>query len=121
MIAAAEEPRDGLGVAAEAMGVGDYAMRVARAALMLAAGSVGLGANWPQWRGPSGTGVTEEKGFPTSWGGKENTNVLWKVELPKNEESPSSPIVWGDRVFVTTSFGEAHRVTCYARADGKML
>jgi outer membrane protein assembly factor BamB len=79
-------------------------------------------ANWPQWRGPNCTGVTEEKGFPTTWGGKDKANILWKVELPKNEESPSSPIVWGDRVFVTTSLkDDGHRVTCYARSGGKLL
>lgn len=90
--------------------------------LALAVCAACLGANWPQWRGPSVTGVTEEKGFPTAWGGKENANVLWKVELPKNEESPSSPIVWGERVFVTTSLKEGkHRVTCYQRSDGKLL
>ena len=78
-------------------------------------------ANWPQWRGPNCTGVCEEKGFPTAWGGKDDANILWKVELPKNEESPSSPIVWGDRVYVTTSLRDDHRVTCYQRADGKVL
>ncbi|MBM4039953.1 MAG: hypothetical protein FJ290_15730 [Planctomycetes bacterium] len=97
-------------------------MRSALIALALAAGSAGPAANWPQWRGPTCTGVTDEKGFPTTWGGKEGANVLWKAELPKNEESPSSPIVWGDRVFVTVSLREdGHRVACYARADGKLL
>lgn len=97
-------------------------MRMLSIACILAACSAGLAANWPQWRGPTVTGVTEEKGFPTTWGGKESTNVLWKVELPKNEESPSSPIVWGGRVFVTTSLREdGHRVACYQRSDGKLL
>jgi len=65
--------------------------------------------------------VTEEKGFPTTWGGKENVNIRWRAELPKNSDSQSSPIVWGDRVYVTTTLREAHRVTCYARSDGKRL
>ncbi|HUT34186.1 MAG TPA: PQQ-binding-like beta-propeller repeat protein, partial [Planctomycetota bacterium] len=100
----------------------EYRVRRIPFALALALGSVGLGANWPQWRGPTVTGVTDEKGFPTTWGGKDGANVLWKAELPKNEESPSSPIVWGDRVFVTVSLkDDGHRVACYARADGKLL
>ena len=97
-------------------------LRPACVGVLLALGAVVSAANWPQWRGQTCAGVTEEKGFPTSWGGKENTNVLWKVELPKNEEAPSSPIVWGGRVFATTSLkADGHRVTCYQRANGKLL
>lgn len=56
-------------------------------------------ANWPQWRGPSGQGVSEEKNLPTQWGvGK---NIKWKTAIPGR--SHSSPIVWGNRVFLTTA------------------
>jgi outer membrane protein assembly factor BamB len=54
--------------------------------------------NWPQWRGPGGQGISSEKQLPTEWApGK---NIVWKVELPSGH---SSPIVWGDRVFVTAA------------------
>lgn len=104
------------------------AVAVARAQQADPPGGFGAAANWPQWRGPTSTGISTEKGFPTQWGGKDRTNVLWEAELPENDDSQSSPIVWGDRVYVTTSLQENHRVTCYAArpvkggtADGKRL
>ena len=55
--------------------------------------------NWPQWRGPEGSGVSTEKGLPEEWG--EAKNVRWKTPLPG--KGHSSPVVWGKRVFVTTA------------------
>jgi outer membrane protein assembly factor BamB len=58
-----------------------------------------LAANWPQWRGPSGMGVSDEKNLPTQWGvGK---NIKWKT--PIAGRGHSSPIVWGNRIFLTTA------------------
>ena len=76
-------------------------------------------ANWPGWRGAEGTGVTSEKNLPEKWSVKEN--VKWRVDLP--ERSNSSPIVWGDKVFVTQALsGEKKRtLMCFNRADGKQL
>lgn len=54
--------------------------------------------NWPQWRGPSGAGVAEGA-FPDRWSPTEH--VAWKTEIPG--KGHSSPVVWGDRVFVTTA------------------
>jgi len=54
---------------------------------------------WPQWRGPQGKGVSLEKGLPTEW--SSTANVLWKTRIPG--KGHSSPIVWGDRIFLTTS------------------
>jgi outer membrane protein assembly factor BamB len=53
--------------------------------------------NWPGWRGPSGDGIVHETGFPTSWSDKD---IAWKTPIPG--KGHSSPIVWGDRVFVTS-------------------
>ena len=60
---------------------------------------------WPQWRGPLGTGVSPDGDPPTAW--SEKQNVLWKTVLPGSGHS--TPIVWGERVFVTAAepFGEA--------------
>lgn len=55
-------------------------------------------ANWPQWRGPYGTGIGDAIDLPTTWG--PNENILWKTELPS--WSGSSPIVLADRVFVVS-------------------
>jgi outer membrane protein assembly factor BamB len=82
-------------------------MRGAGLAMMaLAASGVAAGGadpepsrNWPQWRGPSGQGVSAEAGLPDNWSASQN--VLWKTALPGRGHS--SPIVWGDRLFLTTA------------------
>ncbi|HUU23494.1 MAG TPA: PQQ-binding-like beta-propeller repeat protein [Phycisphaerae bacterium] len=83
------------------------------------------GSDWPQWRGPTGCGNTRDASLPVSWGGKEGANVLWKAELPSTAGiSPSSPIVVGESVIVTTSLDKPaieHHVVCYSRKDGKLL
>jgi outer membrane protein assembly factor BamB len=62
-------------------------------------------ADWPQWRGPSADGVSEEKGLPVQWGPE--LNILWKSPLPGL--GTSTPIVYGDHVFVTSQIGEGPR------------
>ncbi|MFP5260679.1 MAG: PQQ-binding-like beta-propeller repeat protein [Blastocatellia bacterium] len=64
-----------------------------------AARASGEGSNWPQWRGPAGQGVSEEKGLPTEW--SDTKNVEWKTPIPGRGHS--SPIVWGNRIFLTTA------------------
>lgn len=61
--------------------------------------TAGSAANWPQWRGPDGSGISTEKNLPASWTPK--TNIKWKAAIPGRGHS--SPIVWGNRVFVTTA------------------
>jgi len=75
--------------------------------------------NWPEWRGPELNGVAREKNLPLQWSDKEN--VRWRVSLPG--PGNSSPIVWGDRVFVTQAVQKENRrcVMCYDRASGKLL
>lgn len=73
--------------------------------------------NWPQWRGPLGTGVAFEKQLPTQWGAAQN--VRWKTPLP--ERGNSTPIIWGNRVFVTQARGADRLVLCLDRTDGKIL
>ena len=55
--------------------------------------------NWPQWRGPRGQGVSEEKKLPTEW--TPTKNIKWKTAIPGRGHS--SPIVWGNRLFLTTA------------------
>jgi outer membrane protein assembly factor BamB len=59
----------------------------------------GKGPNWPQWRGPASQGVSEEKNLPTEW--SSTKNVQWKTPIPGRGHS--SPIVWENRIFLTTS------------------
>jgi outer membrane protein assembly factor BamB len=81
--------------------------------------SVGVVGDWPQWRGPSGDGRCDEKGLPTRWSATEN--VAWKVALP--EPGNSTPVVLGNRVFVTQPIAAENRRTlmCFDRTDGKLL
>ncbi|MEI6667136.1 MAG: PQQ-binding-like beta-propeller repeat protein [Acidobacteriota bacterium] len=56
-------------------------------------------ANWPQWRGPGSSGVSPEVNLPSHWDA--TTNIAWKTAVPG--KGHSSPIVWGNRVFLTTA------------------
>jgi outer membrane protein assembly factor BamB len=55
--------------------------------------------SWPAWRGPNANGIAPNGDPPISW--SETKNVKWKVELPKS--GSSTPIVWGDKIFLTTA------------------
>jgi outer membrane protein assembly factor BamB len=63
---------------------------------------IAFGSDWPQFRGPGGSGVSDEKELPSEWSAEQN--VKWKVEIPG--VGWSSPIVWGDRVFITTAVSD---------------
>ena len=62
---------------------------------------------WPNWRGPSGQGLVSGSGYPDTWSDTEN--VAWKAPVPG--VGHSSPIVWGDQIFLTTSYGDGTRMT----------
>src|SRR5690349_12016516 len=82
--------------------------------------SVALADNWPGWRGPTGMGISPEKELPVHWSATEN--VRWKV--PVSGTGVSTPVVWGDRVFLTASDGRMNdrlHVYCYHRGDGRTL
>jgi outer membrane protein assembly factor BamB len=108
---------------------------------LLLAPAAGAG-DWPGWRGPTGQGHTDEKGLPLTWDGKAGKNVRWKVLLhggvknnpEMNSPGWSSPVVWGDRVLLTTAVWPAglsheqrqkvipaHHVLCFRATDGKPL
>lgn len=75
--------------------------------------------NWPAWRGPSGQGFCEEKNVPLNWSDTEN--VKWKVEL--EHQGNSTPVVWGEHIFLTQANkgGHVRSLLCLARGDGKLL
>jgi len=56
--------------------------------------------NWPQWRGPNGNGTSDSTKLPTEWSLTKNKNIVWKAQLPW--WSGGTPVIWGDRVFVTS-------------------
>ena len=80
-------------------------MRTVLAGLLALVAAAPTSANWPQWRGPSGLGVSTESGLPAKWSASEN--VAWSVALAGL--GSSSPIAWNDRVFVTSQVGQAPR------------
>ena len=74
---------------------------------------------WPRWRGPTGQGVVKGSSYPDSWNGPESAR--WKTAIPG--KGNSSPIVFRDRIFLTTAYDDGQRLSllCYRRSDGKML
>src|SRR5205809_445335 len=105
--------------------------------LALVVPSVAVADNWPAWRGPTGQGFCTEKNVPLKWSATEN--VKWKVPLA--DPGNSTPIVWGDKIFLTQANGDPtpkkdtkgktdnkdrkdgtiRSLLCLARADGKIL
>ena len=77
-----------------------------------------LAENWPQWRGPQGDGTTGDTA-PTQWSPEQN--VAWRIDLP--EAANSSPVVWGDRIFLTQPVSDPPQRTlmCVDRANGDVL
>ncbi len=75
-------------------------------------------SNWPGWRG-DGSGISSEKNLSVYWSQKDN--IVWRVALP--DEGHSSPIVWGDKVFLTgaTEGGKRRWVLCLSARTGKQL
>ena len=74
---------------------------------------------WPRWRGPSGQGLVSGTGYPDAWSPTEN--VRWKTPLAG--DGNSSPVVWGDRIFLTTAYDRGSRlaVMAFKRSDGTKL
>lgn len=109
--------------------------------LLFVCGRFSAAGDWPAWRGPTGLGYTEEKDLPLTWDAKTGKNVLWKAPLlagrkkaPMASPGWSCPIVWRDRVFVTTALWPEgttdkestksipdHHVLCFRANDGEQL
>ena len=79
--------------------------------------SMAADQNWPQWRGPVGTGKTSATTAVTQWA--PDQNVKWRVELP--EAGNSTPIVWGNKIFLTQPLSETKQraLLCLDRQTGQ--
>jgi outer membrane protein assembly factor BamB len=75
--------------------------------------------NWPSFRGPEGLGVSAYTNIPDNWDAKTNEGILWetKVPLPGN----NSPVIWGNRVFVSGGDPNELGVFCFDADSGKLL
>jgi len=87
--------------------------------LGLLATSVLAADHWPQFRGPNGDGHSTAQGLPLTW--SETNNVKWKVEI--HDKGWSSPVVWGNQVWVTTASDEGRLLyaLCLDRDSGKII
>lgn len=96
---------------------------------LLVFASTALAEDWPEFRGPTCQGLSSAIGLPTEWSPATNKNILWKMALPGI--GWSSPVVVGDRIYLTTAVpvdGEeiadaerSLRVLCLQAMDGKIL
>jgi outer membrane protein assembly factor BamB len=84
----------------------------------IAIGNAGA-SDWPRFRGPNGTGIATDQDIPAQW--TENNGVLWKSAI--RGAGNSSPIVWGNRVFLQSASidGKERLLLCLDAADGKMV
>lgn len=80
-------------------------MRLLLTAILMSALALAVDDDWPGWRGPTANGVSPLKNIPSSWSA--DRNVAWKT--PLEGRGHSSPVVWGDRIFLTTDI-EGERV-----------
>jgi len=65
--------------------------------------------NWPSFRGAYATGIAENQNLPETWDGEKGVNIKWKTRIPGLAHS--SPVVWADRVFVTTAISSRANAT----------
>ncbi|MFM7556142.1 MAG: PQQ-binding-like beta-propeller repeat protein, partial [Verrucomicrobiota bacterium] len=75
--------------------------------------------NWPEFRGPLGDGVSTATRLPLEW--SEQRNVAWKTAI--HDKGWSSPVIWGDQVWVTTATEDGRRLhaVCLDRDSGKVI
>jgi outer membrane protein assembly factor BamB len=78
-----------------------------------------IAKEWPRFRGPGGAGVAAYKNIPSAWDGKTGDGILWKAALPLPGQN--SPVVWGDRIFLSGATEKKREVYCIDAATGKLL
>ena len=75
--------------------------------------------NWPSFRGQDSRGIAGGTDYPTEWDGASGKNIGWKIEVPG--KGKSSPVVWGDKIFITGARDKICEVYCIDKASGKIL
>ena len=75
--------------------------------------------NFPFFRGQDSRGIAGGKGYPTEWDGASGKNIDWKIQVPK--EGKSSPVIWGDKIFITGAAGMGAEVYCINKKTGEIL
>jgi outer membrane protein assembly factor BamB len=75
--------------------------------------------NWASFRGPNGAGISAYTNVPSSWDGKTSQGILWKTEIPL--PGNNSPVVWGDRIFLSGADPNNRQVFCFDASTGQLL
>jgi outer membrane protein assembly factor BamB len=81
--------------------------------------AMALHKNWPSFRGPNALGHATHANPPLNWNAADGTGVLWKIALPKH--GMSSPIAWGNRIFLTGADEDSRQLYCVDADSGKLL
>lgn len=76
-------------------------------------------SNWPSFRGQNSRGIAGGTDYPTEWDGTSGKNIVWKIEVPG--KGKSSPVIWGDKLFITGARDRICEVYCIDKASGKIL
>jgi outer membrane protein assembly factor BamB len=76
-------------------------------------------ANFPSFRGPFGNGVSGNKNIPFDFDGPSGRNILWKATLPLS--GYNSPVIWGNRLFLSGANAQKREVYCFDRNSGKLI
>jgi len=75
--------------------------------------------NWPFFRGQDSRGIAGGKDYPAEWDGTAGKNIEWKIEIPK--KGKSSPVIWGDKIYITGAQDKTCEVYCIDKKSGKIL
>jgi outer membrane protein assembly factor BamB len=75
--------------------------------------------NFPFFRGMDSRGIAGGSGYSTDWNGENGKNIEWKTEVPK--EGKSSPVIWGDKIFITGAQDNICEVYCIDKKTGKII
>ena len=75
--------------------------------------------NWASFRGPNGAGISTHVNAPSHWDGKTGEGILWKTKIPL--PGNNSPVVWGDRIFLSGADPNNRQVFCLDTSTGKLL
>jgi outer membrane protein assembly factor BamB len=78
-----------------------------------------ISENWPGFRGPGGLGISAYTNVPADWNGKTGDGILWKTRVPL--PGHNSPVVWGDRVFLSGGDPNELQVFCFDAVSGRLL
>ena len=89
-------------------------LRISLALFIVAVLLPGLAEDWPQWRGPSLNGTSTEKNLPVHWNTTEN--VAWKLAMPG--KTGSTPIIWGNYIFLSVADGDDLALWCVDKTKG---